>query len=349
MKKFFISLIIIVASIIACNNVNNQSEENTDSTLTEEKKIVEDIPVVSSIEILEADANKILDTSARVEELAKGFSWSEGPLWVDELNALLFSDVPENKIYKWTENEGLSVFINQSGFTDTVHIKNKEGSNGLALDSEGDLVICQHGNRQIAMLKSGIQNPVSEYISLAKNFEGKKFNSPNDLAISVKGDIYFTDPPYGLKDEKDREIEFNGVYRLKPNGEVVKLVDSISRPNGIAFSPDEKTIYVANSDPDKAVWYVYQINEKGNFTKGSVFFDAGSYAKTDIGLPDGLKVHKNGTLFATGPGGVYIISPKGKLLARIKTSKATANCAFDSELQYLYMTTTDRLLRIKLK
>jgi gluconolactonase len=333
MKKRIFGIFLIITALAACN----------------EKKVVSDVPVTSFIEIIDTAANQLIDSSAVIEVLAKGFTWAEGPVWVPELNALLFSDVPENKIYKWTEKDSLSVFLTPSGFTGSSELKNEEGSNGLSLDSEGDLVLCQHGDRRIASLKSGLKNPVGEYITLADKYNGKKFNSPNDMAIKNNGDIYFTDPPYGLKDEKKREIKFNGVYKVSQNGEVVLLADSLSFPNGLAFSPDEKTIYIGNSDPKKAVWYSYELDEKGRFTKPSIFFDATSYIKNVPGLPDGLKVHKSGVIFGTGPGGIFIISPQGKLLAIIHTSKATANCAFDSDQKYLYMTTTDRLMRVKLK
>ena len=312
-------------------------------------KTTDDKPFTASIEIFSNEADSLIDSTTIVEELARGFSWAEGPVWVNEINALIFSDVPENKIHKWTEKEGLKLFLSPSGFTDSSSAEKQEGSNGLAIDAEGDLVLCQHGDRRLAILKSGFHNPVSEFITLTDNFEQKKYNSPNDLAIKSNGDIYFTDPPYGLKDEINREIKYNGVYRLKPNGEVDLLVDTITMPNGIALSPDEKTLYIANSDPSKAMWYSFKLDSTGKLTDPSIFFDARSLTKTNVGLPDGLKVHKNGTVFATGPGGVFILSPSGKQLGIIRTGKATANIAFDTDYKYLYLTTTDRLLRVKLK
>lgn len=348
MKNVLFFFLFLIFAICACNSGGNQSD-NSDSTTVDEKKVMEDIPVTSSIEILSPDALKLIDSTAIVEELGKGFMWAEGPVWVESLNALLFSDVPENKIYKWSEKDGLSVFLTPSGFTDTSNVKKGDGSNGLMLDSEGDLLLCQHGDRRVASLKSGLENPKAEYITLVDKIDGKKFNSPNDLVIKSNGDLYFTDPPYGIKDDKDKELAYNGVYKLSQSGEVSLMVDSITRPNGIALSPDEKTIYINNSDLEKVFIYAFKLDSKGDFTKPSIFFDATEYTKSGPGLPDGLKVHKNGNLFATGPGGVLIISPKGKLLGIIRTSKSTANCAFDKDYKYLYLTTTDRLLRVKLK
>jgi len=348
MKNVFYLLLFIIFAVYACDSSGNQSD-NTDSTALGEKEVMEDIPVTTSIEILSIEALELIDSTSVVEELGKGFLWAEGPVWVESINALLFTDVPENTIYKWSEKDGLSVFLTPSGFTDTSNVEKGDGANGLMLDSEGDLLLCQHGDRRIASLKSGMENPKAEFITLVDKIDGKRFNSPNDLVIKSNGDIYFTDPPYGIKDEKDKELSYNGVYKLSQNGEVSLMVDSITRPNGIVLSLDEKTIYVNNSDPDKVFIYSYTLDSKGNFTKPSIFFDATEYTKSGKGLPDGIKTHKSGNLFATGPGGVLIISPKGKLLGIIRTSKSTANCAFDKDYKYLYLTTTDRLLRVKLK
>lgn len=332
MKKIIFGILLSYLAFTACNNSENK-----------------DIPVLTSIEILDPAALDLIDSAEKVQELSKGFSWAEGPVWVADLNALLFSDVPENKIYKWSEKDSLTVFLSPSGFTDSANVNKGDGSNGLMLDAEGDLVICQHGDRRVASLKSGLQNPSPEFITLADNYNGKKFNSPNDLAIKSNGEIYFTDPPYGIKDEKIKELKFNGVYKVNQNGEVTLLTDSLSRPNGIAFSPDEKTIYINNSDLEKSYIYSYQLDTNGVFTYPQIFFNSSAYVKSGPGSHDGLKVHKSGNVFATGPSGVFIISSQGKLLGIIHTSKPTSNCAFDSEQKYLYMTTSDRLLRIKLK
>jgi gluconolactonase len=349
MKLRVLLILIIALQMWACGNSGPEKTENSDTTNTNDRK-PEDVTVIAAIKIGKSEGNQLIDTTAIVEELGKGFAWSEGPVWVDSLDAVLFSDVPVNKIYKWSENGGLSVFMEKSGYTNPLNENDQEGSNGLMLDANGNLILCQHGDRRIAKLISGLKNPKKEFSTLVDKYKGKRFNSPNDLAIKSDGSIYFTDPSYGIKDQSKREINFHGVYKLSANGEVAMLLDSLTWPNGIAFSKDEKTIYIANSDPEKAVWYAYDIDSKGILKNGKIFFDATEMRKKgETGLPDGLKVHKSGTLFATGPGGVYILSPKGEKLGIIKTSKATANCAFDSDQKYLYMTTTDRLLRVKLK
>jgi gluconolactonase len=194
--------------------------------------------------------------------------------------------------------------------------------------------------------------PRPAFTILAGTYQGKRFNSPNDAAFHpVNGDLYFTDPPYGLpKQEKDstREIAFQGVYRLLKSGEVQLLTDELSRPNGIAFSPDGKKMYVANSDPARAIWMVYDVDADGNISNGKVFFDATAMAKTRNGLPDGMKVDARGNIFATGPGGVLVFSPEGKHLGTVLTGQATANCAFGNNGAYLYMTAHMFLMRVKM-
>ncbi len=312
------------------------------------KKVNNQVQTSALVIILEPEAEKIIDKNATVEVIAEGFSWAEGPVWVNDLNAVLFSDVPENKIYKWTLDDSLSVFLEPSGYTDDT-ANFESGSNGLMLDGSGRLILCQHGDRRIASLNTDLKTPSSLFTTLADNYKAKKFNSPNDLHIKSNGDIYFTDPPYGLPNDSAREIEFNGVYKVNDIGEVTLLVDSLTRPNGIALSLDEKTAYVANSDPEKVVWYRYKLDSLGNFTDGSLFFDATHLSLTEKGLPDGLKIHKSGNIFATGPGGVLIITPEGKHIATIRTGAKAANCAFDTEQKTLYITATDMLMRVALK
>ena len=317
---------------------------------TGEKTISKELPDISdaSIRIFDPTANLLIDSAANFEVLAAGFSWSEGPVWVDKLNAVLFSDVPENKIYKWSEKDNLTIYLDTAGYSGINKELTNAGPNGLLLDPEGDLLICQHGDRRIALMNSGLDSPKNQFVTISGKFDGKKFNSPNDLALDNMGILYFTDPPYGLPEQTAGEIGVNGVYRVKPNGEVTLLVDSLTRPNGIGLALDQKTLYINNSDPDKAYLYSYEIID-GKLVNGKVLFDSNGLMKTGKGLPDGLKVHSSGNIFATGPGGVLIISPEGKLLATIATGRATANCAFDKGEKYLYMTSTDLLMRVKLK
>lgn len=290
----------------------------------------------------------LLEPTAKIEVLASDFEWSEGPVWVKEGAYLLFSDVPKNTVYRWKEGEGLSEFLKPSGFTGRAAYGNEPGSNGLTINRKGELVSAEHGDRRIsAMPLSG-----GGKVTLAAHWEGKRFNSPNDVVQHSSGAYYFTDPPYGLpQKEKDptREIQQFGVYRIAPGGQVTQLIADLKRPNGLAFSPDEKTLYVAQSFDAEAYLLAYPVNANGTLGKGQVLFDATSMVKQGLkGLPDGMKVDAQGNLFATGPGGVLVISPQGKLLGRIDTGEATANCAFGPD-GWLYLTADMHLCRIRTK
>jgi gluconolactonase len=268
---------------------------------------------------------------------------------VPELQAVLFSDVPTNKIYKWSEQDSLRIFLDYAGHTGEGNKESNRGSNGLLLDNENQLLLCQHGDRRIARLDAKLSQAKPQFITLAESYDNKRFNSPNDLDIDSDGNIYFTDPPYGQPGTKTAEIGINGVFKVVPNGKVAMLIDSLNRPNGIALSLDQQKLYVNQSDKEKPFLYSYEIAADGALKNGKILFDFRPFTIQFKGLPDGLKIHKSGNIFATGPGGVYIISPVGKHLATIETVKRTANCVFDSDQTYLYTTTTDMLLRVKLK
>jgi gluconolactonase len=302
-----------------------------------------------TIEIYDPMALTIIDPNAPFEILAKGFWWSEGPLWVDELQSVIFSDVPANKLYKWSEKDSLSIYLGSAGHSGEENKGSDKGPNGLILDQENKLLLCQHGDRRIARMDADLTDPQAQFITIADTYEGMHFNSPNDLVIDHAGNIYFTDPPYGQPGNKTAEIGINGVFKVTSAGEVSLLLDSLSWPNGIALSPDQQTLYINQSDPENPVLYRYEIALDGSLKNGKILFDFKPLAKNAKGLPDGLKIHKSGNIFATGPGGVHIISPEGKHLAAIKTGRATANCAFDNDQKYLYTTTTDLLMRVKLK
>ena len=302
---------------------------------------------IGSVERIDPEINLLIAKDAVIEILADGFSWAEGPAWVSELNAVLFSDVPKNKIYKWSEKDGLSVFLNPSGYTGIAPNEKNSGSNGLIIDAQGNLLIAQHGDRRIALVEQPLSN-ANGFKAFVDRFEGKRFNSPNDLILSKNGDIYFTDPPYGLKGDQDplKEISENGVYRLDFSGKITQVYSGFNRPNGLAFSPDESILYIANSDPKKNLWKSFSINN-GKLENEKIFFDA--TGKKGRGLADGLKVHSKGYIFATGPGGVLVFTPEGKHLGTIKTKVATANCTFNKDESALYMTSDKYLTRIKLK
>ena len=301
---------------------------------------------LGTIERLDPALDALLPNGAVIEKLAEGFDWSEGPVWMPG-GQLLFSDVPLNTIFKWEENKGVAIFLQPSGYTGTLPRGGEPGSNGLTHDKQGRLIACQHGDRRVARWENG------KFVSVADRYEGKRFNSPNDVVVKSNGDIYFTDPPYGLvknMDDPAKEIPFQGVYRVSAtDGKVTLLTGEVTRPNGLAFSPDEGILYVASSDPDKAIWMSYPVKADGTLGTGRVFFDTTSTVKTKKGLPDGLKVDQRGNLWATGPGGVLIISSQGKHLGTLATGEATANCAWGDDGSTLYITADMYLCRIKTK
>jgi gluconolactonase len=306
----------------------------------------------ASIFINDALLNMVIPERAQIQILADGFEWTEGPLWLETGNKLIFSDIPNNSIFEWSEKEGKKLWVKPAGYTGIFMREGEPGSNGLLLNPKGDLVLCQHGDRRMAKMNASLSNPKPEFETLADNYNGKKFNSPNDATYHKNGDLYFTDPPYGLEknmDDPAKELDFQGVYRLDKKGMVTLLTKELSRPNGIAFSPDYKKLYVANSDPKKAIWMVYDLREDGMLTNGKVFFDVTEKVGILKGLPDGMKVHPNGWIFATGPGGVLIFTPERKYLGTIMTGEATANCAFNADYSELFMTADDYLLRLELK
>ena len=302
---------------------------------------------IGSVERLSAEIEQYIPQNAVIEILAEGFDWSEGPVWVEELGAVLFSDVPNNKIYQWDEKKGLQVFRNPSGFTNIVPNSKEQGSNGLTLDANNKLIICMHGDRRIARLDDWNKN---DFTTIVGEFEGKLFNSPNDLVYSGNGDLYFTDPPYGFKNgDKDslKQIPFNGVYKLSQAGELSLLVKDLERPNGIALSNDESILYVTNSHAGNPGIMAYDLKADG-VSNGRLFFDGKALSKKDKGSFDGLKIHPSGTIFTTGPGGVLIINDRGTHLGTIRTEVRSANCAFGPEFKTLYMTSDNYLTRIKL-
>tara|TARA_Y100000741_G_scaffold131311_1_gene98847 strand:- start:2293 stop:3264 length:972 start_codon:yes stop_codon:yes gene_type:complete len=301
---------------------------------------------IGSVERLSPEINKLINSDAKIEILAKGFEWSEGPIWSKKLNSLLFSDVPNNVIYKWNEKNGLNVFAKPIGYSGKVPNNKKAGTNGLTIDSDGNLIVCMHGDRMIAKVENlNIEN-VS---SIIESYNKKLFNSPNDLVYDSKGNLFFTDPPYGLLEgdnDKLKEIPFNGVYKLSHDGNLDLLIKNLTRPNGISISNDEKTLYVANSDNNNPIIMKYELSEDG-VKNPRIFFNGKKLAKKDEGLFDGLKVHPSGNVFATGPGGVLIIKENGDHIGTIRTEVRTANCAFDNKFEYLYMTSDMYLTRIK--
>lgn len=299
------------------------------------------------IEIFDSAAEGLLRPSERIESLSSGFTWSEGPVWDRKRNCLYFSDVPGNIVWKWTEAEGAIEFLNPSGIAGTNATGFREpGANGLAISQDGHMLICNHGRRAIEKMNID----TGQRVLLAGEFDGKPFNSPNDVVEGPDGSLYFTDPPYGLDglDESPlKQQDANGVYRLSPDGTVSRLIDTMTFPNGAALSTDGQTLYVSQSDPERPV--ILRMATDGSAQ--SVLFDASRFM-TDAapGLPDGMAVAASGHILATGPGGVFLLAPNGRPLARINTGKATANCCFGgADGQTLYMTAHDTLMRIRTK
>lgn len=306
---------------------------------------------IGSIERYDAELNKLIPENAEIQILAEGFEWSEGPVWLEAQECLIFSDIPPNRIYKWSEETGIELYLEPSGYTGTEDRAGELGSNGLLLDAGGALILCQHGDRRVARMDATLSDPEPKFTTLAGQFEGKRLNSPNDACYDSNGNLYFTDPPYGLEGNEDdpaKELDFQGVYLLSSSGDLHLLTKELSRPNGIGLSPDESKLYVANSDPEDAIWMVYDVQPGGVISNPSVFFDATDKVGAEMGLPDGLKVSRGGYIFATGPGGVLIFNPEGKLLGTIKTTQATANCALNLNETTLYITADMYLLRVDL-
>lgn len=287
--------------------------------------------------------------SVAVRVLADGFEWSEGPLWLEEQQMLLFSDVPENTVYAWSEENGLTSYLSPSGYTGKQERGGEMGSNGLTLDNEGNLVLCQHGDRRVARMNAPLTDPRPDFETLAGRYEGMRFNSPNDVVISSDGVVYFTDPPYGLEKQTGdpaRETPFQGVYRILTDGTVQLLTDTLDRPNGIALSPDEQTLYVGSSFGEKPWWMAYSLSGD-SLSDGRILVDAAAHYEGARG-PDGMTVMADGTIISSGYGGVWFIRPDGTVLGRILIDRPVSNVTADKAGRNIYVTADDRVLRIPL-
>ena len=307
---------------------------------------------IGRVDRFDSALDELIAKDAKIEVLCGGFDWSEGPVWVPEENNkfggyVLFSDIPQNTVMKWQEGVGASMFMKPAGYTGVADYGREPGSNGLALDAQGQLVMCEHGDRRISVVTKG-----GGKLTLADRWNGKRLNSPNDLTIRSNGDIFFTDPIYGLPKRAEdpmREIDFCGVYRLQKDGTVTVQHKGMSRPNGIGFSPDEKTLFVANSDGSDPVWRAFPVETDGNLGEPRAFFDSSKDNRVPRSGGDGLKVDSKGNVFATGAGGVLVLSPKGKLLGRLVTGESIANVAWGNDGSVLYLTSDMYLCRIQTK
>lgn len=294
---------------------------------------------------LDPQFDRIVPANAKLEKIADGFTWTEGPVWNRIGKFLLFSEVPKNSIHKWEPKKGVSLFLSPSGYHGTEPFTGREpGSNGLTYDWEGRLVFCQHGDRRISRLeKDGSQT------TLVDRYEGKRFNSPNDLVFKSNGDLYFTDPPFGLPksyDDPAKETPFQGVYRLSRDGKVTLLTTELKAPNGIGFSPDETKLYVADSG--RGLWYVFDVKPDGTIGPGKVHFDGTEQSKGRPGVADSLKIDIHGNIFGAAPGGLFVISPEGKLLGRLDFGTPTGNCAWGEDGSTLFIASNTAIYRIRL-
>lgn len=314
-------------------------------------RVSEVYPTTGSVERLDPALDALVPPGAQLEVIARGFNWSEGPVWIKDGGYLLFSDIPTNTLYKWQETDGLSVYLTPAGYTGETPCGSETGPNGLLLNLQNQLVICQHGDRRVARMDAPLNAPKPAFVALAEKFEEKRFNSPNDAVFHKNGDLFFTDPPYGLAkgvEDPSKEIPFQGVFRMTPDGKVTLVSNQLSSPNGITFSPDYKTLYVANSDAKNPIWMAFSVLDDGGVGEGRIFFEGKNLPGGRNGGGDGLKTDGQGNLFATGPGGVLVIDPQGKLLGTILTGQPTANCAFGDDGKTLYITTANYLMRIRL-
>ena len=297
-----------------------------------------------SFEIYEQDFSDIVDQAAPSRLLGEGYQWAEGPAWDAERQSLYFTDVPANLAYRWSATNGVESFLEPSGVEPELAQGMREaGANGLLMGKSGELLICNHGRRAV----EAMDLQTGQRRILASEFAGRRFNSPNDLIEADDGTIYFTDPPYGLEGldaSPLKQMEHNGVYRISPNGEVSRIVEDMSFPNGVALSADQSALYIAQSDPDAPL--VRKLDLAGD--KGSrLWFDARPYMKGHAGLPDGMAVSRSGHVFLAGPGGVLVIDTSARCLGRIATGRATANCAFGEDGRTLFITAQNRLLAVR--
>ncbi|GAB5519945.1 MAG: SMP-30/gluconolactonase/LRE family protein [Rhodothermales bacterium] len=328
--------VLLAVGLTACVT----AESSTDAPASPE------YATVGTVHRYDPRMDDLVPPDAELEVLAEGFRWSEGPVWVPNDQHLLFSDIPNNTVYAWSEADGLEVFLRPAGYNLNDAAGDELGTNGLILDADGHLLMADHGNRMIARLNANYTRT-----PLATRYNGERFNSPNDLAMHSNGAIYFTDPPYGLRglnDSPDKERDVNGVYRVSPDGEVTLLSTSFTFPNGIAFSPDEQTLYIAQSDPNRPIIMAFDVTPDGQLDGERVFYDFSTQDTEGLrGLPDGMVVDTDGNVWATGPGGVSVFAPDGTLLGRIDPGQATANTTLGGPNgTTLYLTSNMLLCRI---
>ena len=294
---------------------------------------------VGKILRLEQELDDVIAPHAKIELLSEDHQWTEGPIWVEEEQKLIYTDVPRQKLYQWTEKDGVRLYLDM---TDSV--ADQLGPSALLVDQKNQLYILRYGHGQVVKMNSEIENPSIDFSLVADNYKGLRFNHTNDAAFHSNGTMVMSDPP-----SKNKDGLKAGLYQISPKGDVQLVTDTISSPNGVAFSPDEKTIYIANADWQNAIWIAADVDQEGRISNGRLFFDATGKAPKEKGHPDGLKVNNDGIVFATGPGGVYILSPEGKHLGTLLNDEFNTNCTLDEKEETLYITSGPKLMRVKLK
>ena len=333
MKKLLFTIILI--QITSCAN----TVKNNDSIIVFDNSIL-----------------SIIDTTAKIEYIVDSLSVAEGPLWDENSSSLLFTQVPKNKIYIWNEKEGYRDYISPSGFTNYAPVIPNiglSGANGLTFDNDGNLIIAQHGDRRLSIIENS-QTTNPNFETIVDNYDGKRLNSPNDVVVSSNGNIFFTDPAYGFMnlsdwsfDESVKELDFNGVYKYSDKSGLELISNELELPNGLALSNDERYLFVNSSNTaEEPIILKIDLENKNS---SELFFDGTELAKNNPGNFDGLKVHSSGNIFTTGPNGILVLSPDGKLLANIKFKDMLTNCALDSDENYLYVTGFSFVARIALK
>jgi len=358
-----LKIIALTFVISACQSATNIDRKNDSSFILPDTN-----ETIGSVEIYHPQALNFITKKTLISVRGKGFSWVEGPVWIKEHNFLLFTDIPKNIIRKFDIENGTSVYLENVGFDKP---SNKgPGANGLLVNKQNQLVMMRTGSRAIAVMDSDINAPKNSFTTLASHYQNMQLNGTNDGVMHSDGSIYFTDPPIGLdfvfdnnsqlvaKDrhankvlnKRIQETPYAGIYRLSTSGELTLLNDTLTVPNGIGLSPDEKTLYVAVSDKKASAWFAFDVRENGTLTNKQKFYDTQHLIgkEGDQGYPDGMAVHSSGVIFATGPGGVWLFDQQGKVLAKIKTGLLTSNCTFSTDEQYLFITADDYLLSIPL-
>ncbi len=329
-----LAAMLAVAMLAACGGPAEEAPAPDAEPAVDASPVFEEAGTIDGLDGLVA-------SGAVVEKVTEGFQFIEGPVWVGGADdgSLLFSDIPGDRVYEWSESAGTSVFVDPV-FLPELETNGQGGSNGLTVDSEGRVVLSEHGNRRIARIE-----PDGTRITLADRYDGMRLNSPNDIVYHSSGAAFFTDPPYGLASPEAAELDWNGIYRLDPDGTVTLLADGQSRPNGIGLSPDERTLYVANSDQEARIWMAYPVNDDLTLDEGSVLLDLTD--SEDAGVPDGFAVDTAGNIWASGPGGIVVISPDGEHLGTVRPDEQPANAAFGNDGHTLYMTARTGLYRVR--